>query len=50
MKTPCIVTHGLVPSLANFHIYLASCRYLSFIYYGFGLLLHIEYNGRTIYR
>ena len=22
---------------------------LSFIFYGFGLLLHIEYNGRTIY-
>lgn len=24
-------------------------KYLSFIYYGFGLLLHIEYTGRTIY-
>ncbi|EIE25035.1 P-loop containing nucleoside triphosphate hydrolase protein [Coccomyxa subellipsoidea C-169] len=24
-------------------------RYLSFIYYGFGMLLHIEYQGRTIY-
>ncbi len=24
-------------------------RYLSFIYYGFGMLLHYEYNGRTIY-
>lgn len=24
-------------------------RYLSFIYYGFGMLLHYEYHGRTIY-
>ena len=26
------------------------CRYISFIYYGYGLLLHVEYNGRIIYR
>ena len=26
------------------------CRYLSFIYYGYGLLLHVEYNHRTFYR
>lgn len=24
-------------------------RYLSFIYYGFGMLLHIEYQGRPLY-
>lgn len=24
-------------------------KYLSFVFYGFGLLLHIEFNGRTIY-
>ena len=26
-----------------------SCADLSFIFYGFGLLLHIEYKGRSIY-
>lgn len=25
-------------------------KYLSFIFYGFGLLLHIEYQNREIYR
>jgi uncharacterized protein involved in cysteine biosynthesis len=31
-------------------VWISWLKYLSFIFYGFGLLLHIEYNGRTIYR
>ncbi|CAL8462005.1 g1536 [Coccomyxa elongata] len=30
-------------------VWIGWIRYLSFIYYGFGMLLHIEYHGRTIY-
>ena len=35
---------------ANCRSAIQPCRYISFIYYGYGLLLHVEYNGRTIYR
>ena len=30
-------------------VWIGWLRYLSFIYYGFGMLLHYEYHGRTIY-
>ncbi len=35
---------------ATYRAVMPPCRYISFIYYGYGLLLHVEYNGRTIYR
>jgi hypothetical protein len=39
---PCLVCAG-IPA------WIGWIRYLSFIYYGFGMLLHIEYQGRTVY-
>jgi len=30
-------------------VWIAWLRYVSFFFYGFGLILHIEYKGRTIY-
>ena len=29
--------------------WIAWIKYISFVFYGFGLLLHYEYDGRTIY-
>lgn len=34
---------------AGIPVWISWLKYLSFIYYGFGLLLHYEYHGRTIY-
>ena len=36
-------------SRAGIPVWIGWIRYISFIYYGFGMLLHHEYNGRTIY-
>lgn len=38
-----------VSHLAGIPDWIGWLRYISFIYYGFGMLLHIEYQGRTIY-
>ena len=35
--------------LAGIPVWIGWIRYISFIYYGFGMLLHHEYHGRTIY-
>lgn len=40
---------SLHPVHAGIPVWIGWIRYLSFIYYGFGMLLHIEYHGRTIY-
>ena len=34
---------------AGIPVWIGWIRYISFIYYGFGMLLHHEYQGRTIY-
>ena len=34
---------------AGIPVWIGWIRYISFIYYGFGMLLHHEYSGRTIY-
>lgn len=31
-------------------VWISWFKYLSFIFYGFGLLLHIEFKDRVIYR
>ena len=36
-------------SCAGIPVWIGWIRYISFIYYGFGMLLHHEYSGRTIY-
>ena len=36
-------------SCTGIPVWIGWIRYISFIYYGFGMLLHHEYNGRTIY-
>ena len=34
---------------AGIPVWISWIRYISFVFYGFGLLLHIEYDGRTVY-
>ena len=37
------------PACAGIPVWISWIRYISFVFYGFGLLLHFEYDGRTIY-
>jgi hypothetical protein len=34
---------------AGIPVWISWLKYLSFVFYGFNLLLHYEYQGRTIY-
>lgn len=35
--------------VTNIHSWISWLKYISFIYYGYSLLLHIQYRGRTLY-
>lgn len=35
--------------VAGIPVWISWLKYISFVYYGFNLLLHYEYHGRTIY-
>lgn len=44
-----IGAYASIVALTGIPVWISWLKYISFVYYGFNLLLHYEYHGRTIY-